>query len=63
MKKNKDINLISKKTETISKQRHIIDSAQIVDLIDLNTSICTDIGSGSGLPGHCSCNNNETQKV
>ncbi len=51
LKKNKDINLISKKTETISKQRHIIDSAQIVDLIDLNTSICTDIGSGSGLPG------------
>ncbi len=51
LKKNKDINLISKQTETISKERHIIDSAQIIDLIDLNTSICTDIGSGSGLPG------------
>ena len=51
LRKNKDINLISKKTEQISKERHIIDSAQIIDLIDLNRSICTDIGSGSGLPG------------
>ena len=51
IKNNKDINLISKKTEEISKERHIIDSAQIIDLIDLNRSICTDIGSGSGLPG------------
>ena len=51
IKKNKDINLISKKTEDISKERHIIDSAQIIDLIDLNRSICTDLGSGSGLPG------------
>ncbi len=51
IKNNKEINLISKKTEEISKERHIIDSAQIIDLIDLNRSICTDIGSGSGLPG------------
>ena len=51
IEKNKDINLISKQTEQISKERHIIDSAQIVDLIDLNKTICTDIGSGSGLPG------------
>jgi len=49
--KNKDINLISKQTEQISKERHIIDSAQIIDLIDLNKHICTDIGSGAGLPG------------
>ena len=49
--KNKDINLISKQTEQISKERHIIDSAQIIDLIDLNRYICTDIGSGAGLPG------------
>ena len=49
--KNKDINLISKQTEQISKERHIIDSAQIIDLIDLNRHICTDIGSGAGLPG------------
>ena len=51
IEKNKDINLISVQSERISKERHIIDSAQIIDLIDLNRSICTDIGSGSGLPG------------
>ena len=51
IEKNKDINLISEQSERISKERHIIDSAQIIDLIDLNRSICTDIGSGSGLPG------------
>ena len=51
IEKNKDINLISKQSEKVSKERHIIDSAQIIDLIHLNTSICTDIGSGSGLPG------------
>ncbi len=51
IEKNKDINLISKKTEQVSKERHIIDSAQIIDFIDLNRSTCTDLGSGSGLPG------------
>ena len=51
IKKNQSINLISKNTEKFSKERHIIDSAQIIDLIDLNRSICTDIGSGCGLPG------------
>ena len=49
IKKNKTINLISKQSEKISKERHIIDSAQIIDIIDLNQQICTDIGSGSGL--------------
>ena len=51
IEENKEMNLISKQTEQSSKQRHIIDSAQIIDLIGLNTSTCTDIGSGSGLPG------------
>ena len=51
IKKNRTINLISKQTEENSRERHIIDSAQIIDFIDLNRSICTDIGSGSGLPG------------
>ena len=51
IKKNRTINLISKQTEVNSRERHIIDSAQIIDFIDLNRSICTDIGSGSGLPG------------
>ena len=51
LKKNKDINLISSNSEEVSRERHIIDSAQIIDLIDENDHICTDIGSGSGLPG------------
>ena len=51
IEKNKVINLISKDTEDVSKERHIIDSAQIIDLIDINCPVCTDIGSGSGLPG------------
>ena len=51
LQKNRSINLISKQSEQVSKERHIIDSAQIIDFIDLNLPICTDIGSGSGLPG------------
>ena len=51
LKKNKDINLISSKSEAKSRERHIIDSAQIIDFIDKNESICTDLGSGPGLPG------------
>ncbi len=49
--RNKKINLISKSTEEKAKERHIIDSAQIVDFIDKNEETCTDIGSGPGLPG------------
>ena len=51
IEKNKEINLISANTEHISKDRHIIDCAQIIDFIDENDKVCTDIGSGSGLPG------------
>ena len=51
IEKNKEINLISSKSEDNSRERHIIDSAQIIDIIDENMNICTDIGSGSGLPG------------
>ena len=52
VKKNKDINLISKTTEKSIKQRHIIDSAQTIEFIDKNDiEICTDLGSGAGLPG------------
>ena len=51
IEQNRSINLISKQTVEISRERHIIDSAQIIDLIDLNKESCTDIGSGSGLPG------------
>ena len=51
LSKNKKINLIGRDTEKIVRNRHIIDSAQIIDFIDKNEKICTDIGSGSGLPG------------
>jgi len=52
-KKNNEINLISKKTsENIEiRERHVIDSAQIIDFIDLNSISITDLGSGSGMPG------------
>ena len=50
--KNKDINLISASTEKSINTRHIEDSAQIIDFIDKNDiNICTDLGSGAGLPG------------
>jgi len=51
IKKNKEINLISTKTIDNLNNRHIIDCAQVIDLIDINSKICTDIGSGAGLPG------------
>jgi|TARA_B100001971_G_scaffold208541_1_gene230528 16S rRNA (guanine527-N7)-methyltransferase len=51
LRKNKEINLISCNSEGLSRERHIIDSAQIIDFIDKNDKLCTDIGSGSGLPG------------
>ena len=51
IKKNKDINLISKSTENSIKQRHIQDSAQTIEFIDKNDiKVCTDLGSGAGLP-------------
>ncbi len=50
--KNKTINLISKTTEKLIETRHILDSAQTIDFIDKNDiKICTDLGSGAGLPG------------
>ena len=50
--KNKDINLISASTEKTINTRHIKDSAQTIDFIDKkDINICTDLGSGAGLPG------------
>ena len=53
LKKNKKINIISKKI--VSKkdiiERHIVDSAQIIDFVDFNSNTTTDIGSGGGFPG------------
>ncbi len=51
--KNEEINIISKKSakNEVIRERHIIDSAQIIDFIDLNSNQLTDIGSGGGMPG------------
>ncbi len=50
--RNRRINLISKNTEKSIKTRHIADSAQTIEFIDKNDiKVCTDIGSGAGLPG------------
>ncbi len=52
-KKNMDINIISKKNseKQAIRQRHIIDSAQIIDFVDLNSNTTSDLGSGGGMPG------------
>ena len=51
--KNKEINIISREMfekEQI-RERHIIDSAQIIDFVDLNFNTTCDLGSGGGMPG------------
>jgi len=53
LEKNKKINIISQ--NTASKKtiiaRHIIDSAQIIDFVNLNSNTTVDLGSGGGMPG------------
>ncbi|MEC8074214.1 MAG: RsmG family class I SAM-dependent methyltransferase [Pseudomonadota bacterium] len=50
--RNNDINLISKSTEKSINIRHIKDSAQTIDFVNKkDINICTDLGSGAGLPG------------
>jgi len=51
--KNKEINIISKKTakNEIIRERHILDSAQAIDFIDLNSNTTSDLGTGGGMPG------------
>jgi len=50
---NDEINIISKETakNEVIRERHIVDSAQIIEFVDLNSNIITDIGSGGGMPG------------
>ena len=51
--KNREINLISREIyekEQI-RERHIIDSAQIIDFVDLNCNTTSDLGTGGGMPG------------
>ena len=52
-KANEEINIISKETAKnhVIRERHIVDSAQVIDFVDLNSTIITDIGSGGGMPG------------
>ena len=52
-KKNKEINIISRKNsdQGVIRQRHIVDSAQIIDFVDLNSNTTSDLGSGGGIPG------------
>ena len=52
-KKNKEINIISRKNsdQGVIRQRHIVDSAQIIDFVDLNYNTTSDLGSGGGIPG------------
>ncbi len=51
--KNKKINIISRKSSKREeiRGRHIIDSAQIIDFVDLNYNTTCDLGSGGGMPG------------
>ena len=52
IERNKEINLISSSSEKTIKSRHIEDSAQTIEFIDKKgIRICTDLGSGAGLPG------------
>ncbi len=53
MEKNQEINIISRKIleKKDIRERHIIDSAQIVDFVDLNEDTTSDLGTGGGLPG------------
>ena len=45
--------MISKKNtgKKLIRERHVIDSAQIIDFIDLNSNTTCDLGSGGGMPG------------
>ena len=49
---NKKYNLISKKTEKDIWERHVLDSAQIIKLINFKKSgVLSDLGTGGGFPG------------
>ena len=51
--KNKEINLISRENRNKEhiRDRHIVDSAQIIDFVDLNYNTTCDLGTGGGMPG------------
>jgi len=53
IEKNEKINIIGQNTSSKKSiiERHIVDSAQIIDFVDFNCNTTTDLGSGAGLPG------------
>ena len=53
LQKNKILNLIGKSTENreIIRERHVTDSAQAIEFIDLKSNYVYDLGSGAGFPG------------
>ena len=51
LRANKKHNFISKSTENVIWQRHILDSAQLVKFIDFSKGSLSDLGSGAGFPG------------
>ena len=53
IEKNKKINIIGQNTASKKAiiDRHIIDSAQIIDFVNFNCNTTTDLGSGAGMPG------------
>ena len=51
IKSNKTLNLIGKSTLNEVWIRHFLDSSQVIDFIDKNTSSIIDLGSGAGFPG------------
>ena len=51
IKSNKTLNLIGKSTINEIWLRHFLDSTQVIDFIDKNTSTLIDLGSGAGFPG------------
>ena len=53
IQKNQEINIIGKKTAKNKniRVRHIVDSAQAIDFVDLNSNTTCDIGTGGGMPG------------
>ena len=53
IEKNRQINIISKESckKDIIRERHLIDSTQVIDFVDLNTNTTTDLGTGGGFPG------------
>ncbi len=51
--KNNNINIISRKNPINGeiRKRHIIDSAQAIEFVDLNANTTCDLGTGGGMPG------------